>query len=155
MDLYKSLVGNIIQYRFGSNMDSDSPSISRNIKIAKQQIQKNLELAFSYSAKSKISCIMLLAEMYNFYRDQPYYNAVRSSLNLRRDRLSVLEYLHDKTIMCRSSNLCGALASPMCKKDSHFRAVIVEATKYFVGTYPRRLLDFKDLLTREELLYIG
>lgn len=95
---------------------------------------------------------MLLAELTNYYRKESYYMAVRGAIEMRRYRLAVLEYLQ-LSITERAERLFSAL-SERSFSDKH-RDLKVLVAKYFLGTYPSRFSSFKDVLTREERLFVA
>ena len=147
MDLYRSLVGSSIDYSFKRNVDNILTT-EKNIRAAKKEISRDIANAFSVGGEY---CIMLLAELTNYYRNKIFYMAVRSSIVMRRYRPAVLDYL-GTDVSDRVDKLVTALED---KKSSKVRDIILSATKYLVRTYPSRLKSFKDVLTREEYINIA
>lgn len=146
-DLYRSLVGGSIDFSFRKKMDGGL-GIEKNIQIAKEQIRKGVELAFSAGGSI---CVMLLAELTSFYSKQAYYYAVRPCIEMRRYRPMVLEYL-SLSVDERNSRLSDALVKSDLR-DKH-REAKVEALRYFLSTYSGRASYYRPLLTREEYLII-
>lgn len=146
-DLYRSLVGGSIEFSFKKKVDG-ALSIEKNIQVAKRQIQKGIDLAFSSGGNI---CVMLLAELTSFYSKQPYYFAVRPCITMRRYRPMVLEYL-SQSVDERASRLWDALVKSNLRDKN--REAKVEALRYFLSTYSSRAAEYKTLLTKEEILII-
>lgn len=79
--------------------------------------------------------------------------AVRSSIEMRRYRPLVLEYLKLSTEE-RAEKLKEFLRDGIPARDKN-RDAKVEAVRYFTTTYGGRLKEFRKLLTREEFLIIA
>lgn len=135
--LEKSLVGSTIEYSFGKN--------SGNIDAAKERIRENVKLAHSVQG---IYCVTLLGEMTAYYRNEIYYMAVRSCIEMRRFRIPVLEYLN-LSVSERAERLCDLLS-----KSKH-RELVIEALRYFLLIYPNRTSSFKKYLSREEYITVA
>ena len=88
-NLAYSLVGSSIDFSFKKKLEGATP-IDENIRVEKSRISKNVELA--HSAGGSL-CVALLGEMTARYMKEIYYMAVRSSIEMRRYRPLVLEYL--------------------------------------------------------------
>ena len=147
-DLYKSLVGSSIEFSFKKKLDG-ALSIDKNIRVAREKISKDVELALSIGGKT---CVMLLAELTSFYSKEPYYFAVRSAIEMRRYRPMVLDYL-SQSVEERNDHLRRVLEkSTLRDKD---RDAKVQALRYFLSTYTGRLKDFRKLLTKEEYLIVA
>lgn len=146
-DLYHSLVGSSIEFSFKKKLDS-ALSIEQNIQREKERISKNVDEALSVGGEL---CVMLLAELTNFYRKEIYYMAVRSSIRMNRYRPLVLDYLR-LDVEERIKRLREVLSEKL-KGDKH-RALKVSITRYFLRTYPNRTTEFKKLLTREEFMSV-
>ena len=145
--LYPSLVGSSIEFSFKKKMSSATP-IEQNIQSAKKRIERDVEMALAVGGEL---CVMLLAELTYFYMNEPYYMAVRSSIEMRRYRPAVLEYL--KLPVQERADRLKAVLSEVLRTDKN-RDVKVEALRYFLSTYPSRLKEFKGLLTREEYMIV-
>lgn len=146
--LAPSLVGGSIDFSF--KREGNATSIEKNIAVEKDRIKKNVNLAFSVGGSL---CVTLLAEMVSFYSKEIYYMAVRSSIEMRRYRPFVLEYL-TKSIEERAENLESLFKEKTMRKDSSIRDAKIEALRYFLTTYNSRAKDFKRYLTREEYIVI-
>lgn len=145
--LYPSLVGSSIEFSFKKKL-TNAISIEQNIQSTKKRIKRSIEMAFAVGGEL---CVMLLSELMYFYRSEPYYMAVRSSIEMRRYRPAVLEYLKLE-VQERADRLTTVLSeSP--RKDKN-RDLKVEALRYFLSTYPSRTREFKKLLTREEYMLV-
>ena len=88
-NLAYSLVGSSIDFSFKKKLEGATP-IDENIRVEKSRISKNVELA--HNAGGSL-CVALLGEMTARYMKEIYYMAVRSSIEMRRYRPLVLEYL--------------------------------------------------------------
>lgn len=142
--LEKSLVGSTIEYSFGKKVSS-ALSISGNIDAAKERIRENVKLTHSVQG---IYCVTLLGEMTAYYRNEIYYMAVRSCIEMRRFRIPVLEYLN-LSVSERAERLCDLLS-----KSKH-RELVIEALRYFLLIYPNRTSSFKKYLSREEYITVA
>lgn len=142
--LLKSLVGASIEFKFGKY--SDATSIEENIKSEKRKIAKNLSLAFE---SGKGLCVALLGEMLSYYMKETYYMAVRSSLELRRYRPRVMDYLK-LSIDEREKFLIDQLNKKVGDRDAK-----VEAVRYFLSTYKGRIKNFRPYLNKEEFLIVA
>ena len=147
--LAPSLVGGSIDFSFKKKV-SDATSIEANISAERKRIIRNIELAFEVGGNL---CVTLLAEMTSFYSKELYYMAVRSSIEMRRYRPLVLEYL-EKSVDERAEHLMELLKEKSSKYSLGARDAKVEALRYFVSTYRGRLMEFKKYLTKEEFLII-
>lgn len=145
-NLFRSLVGSSIEFRFSKDT---VVSVSQNIQVEREKISRDVEAALSVGGNL---CIMLLAELTNYYRKESYYMAVRGAIEMRRYRLAVLEYLQ-LSVTERAERLFSVL-SERSFSDKH-RDLKVLVAKYFLGTYPSRFSSFKDVLTREERLFVA
>lgn len=146
--LFQSLVGSSIEFSFKKKMPNVT-SIEKNISAAKKNISRDVAIALKTGGTL---CVMLLAELTNYYRREVYYMAVRSYIEMRRYRPAVLEY------MClgveeRAEKLKEALSEGL-RVDKN-RDIKIAALRYFVSVYPSRLVDFKKLLTREEFIVVA
>lgn len=147
MSLFSSLVGSSTEFSFKKKLSSATP-IEQNIQSAKKRIKGNVEAALAVGGEL---CVMLLAELTYFYMNEPYYMAVRSSIEMRRYRPAVLDYM--KLPVQERADRLKAVLSETLRKDKN-RDVKVEALRYFLSTYPNRIKEFKGLLTREEYLIV-
>ena len=145
--LATSLVGSSIDFSFKKKLDG-ATSIDANISVERSRIRKNVQRAFEAGGSL---CIALLGEMLSYYSKEIYYMAVRSSIEMRRYRPLVAEYLA-LSIDERAETLKKLLR--FGKKDPQ-RDTKVEALRYFLSTYTGRIRDFKDYLTKEEYLIIA
>lgn len=146
--LYPSLVGVNVFYKVKGTELSEG-DISESIKATRNKIKADLsvgELEYYPSLR-----IVLLAEMYNFFRNTSYFMSVRSAISMGRNRLMVMSYL-EKSVDERRDNLIGYLKtlSGMTRR----RDVIVSIVSYFCKTYPRKMDDFKCYLSKEEISYM-
>lgn len=147
-NLFPSLVGSSTEFSFRKSLASVTP-IEQNIRSAKKRIERDVEMALGVGGQL---CVMLLAELTYFYAKETYYMAVRSSIEMRRYRPSVLEYMSLDTDE-RAERLTTVLSKPL-RSDKN-REIKVEALRYFLSTYPNRVSQFKKLLTREEYLIVA
>lgn len=145
--LFPSLVGSSIEYSFKKKLASVTP-IEQNIRSAKRRIERDVEMALAVGGEL---CVMLLAELTSYYSKETYYMAVRSSIEMRRFRPRVLEYMA-LSVDERAERLQKVLSEPI-RKDKN-REIKVEALRYFLSTYVGRINEFKKLLTREEFLIV-
>ena len=146
--LAPSLVGSSIDFSFKKKV-ANVTSTEENIRIARNRISKEVHEALLIGGEV---CVMLLAELTNFYRNEIYYMAVRGCIEMRRNRPAVLDYLQ-LSVDERAERLKTVLAKPI--KGDKGRDVKVSALKYFLMVYPRRTRDFKRLLTREEYMIVS
>lgn len=146
-NLYRSLVGGSIEFSFKRKCDG-SLGIEKNIKAAKERIGRDVALAHETGGNIGI---ILLAELTSFYSKESYYFAVRGSIEMRRYRPMVLEYM-GLSVEERAERLHSILEASTLK-DRH-REAKVTALRYFLSTYSGRIKDFKTLLTKEEYLLI-
>lgn len=146
--LYSSLVGTSIEFSFRKKI-SNATSIEQNIKSARKAITKDIQMAMSVGGEL---CVMLLAELTNYYRRELHYMAVRSAIEMRRYRPAVLEYLH-LDVEERADRIQAVLSEKL--RGDKNRELKVTIAKYFLGTYPNRLSDFKKLFTREEYIIVA
>lgn len=146
--LFPSLVGSSIEFSFNKK-GSNAVTIEQSIRSSKERIKKDIEEAMSIGGEL---CVMLLAELTNYYRKEVYYMAVRSSIEMRRYRPAVLSYLQLE-VQERAERLQSVLAEKL--RGDKNRDLKILITKYFLGTYPNRLPDFKKLLTREEYMIVA
>ena len=79
--------------------------------------------------------------------------AVRGSIEMRRYRPLVLEYL-DKSVEERMKNLIRLLEEKPKRRGDDSRDVKIEATRYFLTTYTGRVKFFKPYLTKSEFLIV-
>lgn len=146
--LYPSLVGSSIEFSFKKKV-ANVTTIEKNIQVAKKRITSDIEEALSIGGEL---CVMLLAELTSFYSHEPYYMAVRSSIQMRRYRPLVLEYMQ-KSVSEREERLQRVLSEKLRKDNT--RELKVSALRYFLMSFPRRITNFKKLLTREEYLLVA
>lgn len=146
--LYSSLVGSSIEFSFKKKV-TNVTSIERNIQSAKERIERDIEIALDTGGEL---CVMLLAELTNYYRRESYYMAIRSSIRMRRYRPAVLDYLQ-LGVQERAERLHSILSEKL-RGDKH-RDLKILIARYFLGTYPSRLLEFKVLFTREEYILVA
>lgn len=144
-EILPSLVGSHIEFSFSKKV-ANVTSLERNIRLAKERISRNCEKALY--AKG-LGGIILLAEMYYFYRQEMYFSAVRGSFVFHRLRPRVMEYLA-LSVDERAEKIYSLLET--LRGES--REILTTALGYFCGTYPSRLKDFRRVLTREEYLNI-
>jgi len=147
--LAPSLVGGSIDFSFRKKV-SDATSIDANIAVEKKRIAKNIELAFNVGGTL---CVTLLAEMTSFYSKELYYMAVRGSIEMRRYRPLVLEYL-DKTPTERLDHLVGLFEKKDPKWNTLARDAKVEALRYYLSTYKGKAKHFREFLTKEEFMIV-
>lgn len=147
--LAPSLVGSSIDFSFRKKV-SDATHIDENIASEKRRIRKNVEAAFEAGGNL---CVTLLAEMTSFYSKEIYYMAVRGSIEMRRYRPLVLEYL-EKSVEERMEHLIELLSEKPKWRGEDNRDVKVEATRYFLSTYAGRIKFFKPYLTKEEYMIV-
>lgn len=145
--LFTSLVGSSIEFSFRKKISNATP-IDKNIQSARKRIERDVEEALSVGGEL---CVMLLAELTAYYRKELYYMAIRSAIEMRRYRPAVLDYLHLE-VEERAERLKAVLSEKLYS-DKH-RELKVKIAKYFLGTYPSRLSDFKKLFTREEFIFV-
>lgn len=146
--LAHSLVGSSIEFNFMKKVASATP-IEENIKAARKRITKEVTEALSIGGEV---CVMLLAELTNFYRNEIYYMAVRGCIEMRRHRPAVLDYLQ-LSVDERAERLTKILSKPL--RGDKSRGSKIHALRYFLSCYPRRIKDFKKLLTREEYMIVS
>lgn len=146
--LFPSLVGNSIEFSFRNKLSGATP-IEDNIKSARKRIRHDVEEALSVGGEL---CVMLLAELTNYYRTETYYMAVRSAIEMRRYRPAVLDYLQ-LDVSERANRLYEVLGEKLYGDRN--RDLKVTIARYFFGTYPSRLPDFKKLFTREEYMIVA
>lgn len=146
--LYPSLVGSSTEFSFKKKMSSATP-IEQNIRSAKKRIERDVEMALSVGGEL---CVILLSELTYYYKSEPYYMAVRSSIEMRRYRPAILEYM-ELDVQERADRLKSILSERLrCDKN---RDLKIEALRYFLSTYPSRLKEFRRLLTREEYMVVA
>lgn len=143
-NLLKSLVGSHIDFSFKRNA-SNVLTIEKGITLAKSRIDKDVEKVFE---SPRSLGVKLLAELTSYYSHQPFYWAVRSHITMRRLRPAVLLHL-EKSVEERAESIKDLLKT---KAD---REVKITVLKYFLGVYPSRLREFKELITREEYLIVA
>lgn len=149
-ELAPSLAGTSLEYKLrGSSEDVRDYLHDEQILRTRELIDKEVSLA--RSCKSSLNLIFL-GEMYFYYRSTRYYSAVRDNIKINRLRIKVHTYLSTTSVEDRGSILVGYLKKYKTGKE---RDVVLSAVKYFVGIYRSRLGEFRDLLTREELLLIA
>lgn len=146
-NLYPSLVGSSIEFSFKKKVANATP-IEQNIQSARKRIERDTEEALAVGGEL---CVMLLAELTNYYRKEIYYMAVRSAIEMRRYRPAVLEYLQ-LDVSERAERLKAVLSEKL--RGDRNRELKVSVAKYFLGVYPSRLSDFKKLFTREEYMIV-
>lgn len=145
--LFPSLVGASTEFSFKKKLSSATP-IEKNIQSAREKITRDVEEALEIGGEL---CVMLLAELTNYFRNETYYMAVRSAIEMRRYRPSVLDYLQ-LSVEERSDRLKTALSTKLRgDKTRDFKVTIL---RYFLRTYPSRTHEFKHLLTREEYFIV-
>lgn len=147
--LAPSLVGGSIDFSFRKKV-SDAIPIDENIRVERKRIIKNVERAFEAGGNL---CVTLLAEMTSFYSKELYYMAVRGSIEMRRYRPLVLEYL-EKSVEERMEHLIELLSEKPKWHGEDNRDVKIEATRYFLSTYTGRIKFFKPHLTKEEYMIV-
>ena len=145
MGLFPSLVGSSIEFSFKKKV-ANVTTIEQNIVSARKRIERDVEAALSVNAGLSV---MLLAELTLYYTKQPYYMAVRSSIQMRRLRPMVLEYMK-QSVDERAERLKKILSGKL-RGDKH-REIKVTAARYFLSIYTGRLKEFKPLMTKEEFL---
>lgn len=147
-NLYPSLVGSSIEFSFKKKV-ANATSIEQNIQSARKCIDRDIEMALAAGGKL---CVMLLAELTSYYSKETYYMAVRSAIEMRRYRPAVLEYLQ-LGVQERAERLQSVLSEKL--RGDKNRDLKLSIAKYFLGTYPSRLPDFKKLFTREEYMIVA
>lgn len=147
-NLYPSLVGSSIEFSFKKKIANATP-IEQNIQSARKRIERDVEDALAVGGEL---CVMLLAELTNYYRKEIYYMAVRSAIEMRRYRPAILDYLQLE-VSERAERLQSVLAEKL--RGDKNRGLKISIAKYFLGTYPSRLPDFKKLFTREEYMIVA
>lgn len=145
--LFPSLVGSSIEFSFKKKV-ANVTTIEQNIQSARKRIEHDVEEALSVGGEL---CVMLLAELTNYYRNEIYYMAVRGAIEMRRYRPAVLDYLQ-LDVDERAKRLHEVLAEKL--RGDRNRELKVTIAKYFFGTYPTRLPEFKKLFTREEYMLV-
>lgn len=139
--LSKSLVGAHIEYRSGN------PEVyERTLRTERNKIRETIELAEQSSTSAKI---MLYVEMLNYYRNQPYYMMIRSSIVLGRVRPEIVKLLSRLDSDERCTKLVEGLSLGV--KDADRKAYVATAS-FMLRTYERHLPKLRKLLTPEELL---
>lgn len=146
-NLYPSLVGSSIEFSFKKKIANATP-IEQNIQSARKRIERDVEDALAVGGEL---CVMLLAELTNYYRKEIYYMAVRSAIEMRRYRPAVLDYLQLE-VQERAERLQSVLSEKL--RGNRNRDLKILIARYFLGTYPSRVKDFKRLLTREEYMIV-
>lgn len=146
-ELYQSLVGASTEFSFKKKL-SNPLSLEKNIEAAQRKISRDVKTALSVGGKL---CIMMLAEITNHYRNEPYYMAVRSYIEMRRYRPTVLEYL-SKEVEERADEIRSILSESI--KGDKNRELKVGILEHFIAVYPSRLSMFKSLITRSEYLQV-
>lgn len=146
--LFQSLVGSSIEFSFKKKV-TNVLSIDENIKESRRSISVDVEDALECGGAL---CVMLLAEMTNYYRNQLYYMAVRSAIEMRRYRPKVLEYLQ-LSVDERAERLQNVLSEKL--RGDRNRELKVTIAKYFLQTYPSRLSSFRKLFTKAEYLIVA
>lgn len=146
-NLYPSLVGSSIEFSFKKKIANATP-IEQNIQSARKRIERDVEDALAVGGEL---CVMLLAELTNYYRKEIYYMAVRSAIEMRRYRPAVLDYLQLE-VQERAERLQSVLSEKL--RGDKNRDLKILIARYFLGTYPSRVKDFKRLLTREEYMIV-
>ena len=147
-ELFPSLVGSSTEYSFRKKVASATP-IEQNIRIEKERIERDVEMALYVGGNL---AVMLLAELTLYYRRELYYMAVRSSIEMRRYRPVVLDYMK-----LDSSDRCERLKKVLeenIRYDKN-RELKVETLRFFLAVHPRYLEEFKRLLTKEEYLIVA
>lgn len=148
LSLLPSLVGCSTEFSF-KNKVSNALSIDNNVKEARRQIGEDISEAFETGGEL---CVMLLAELTNYYRNQIYYMAVRGAIEMRRYRPRVLEYLQ-LSVEERAEKLQNILSEKL--RIDRNRELKVLIAKYFLNTYPSRLSSFRKLFTKSEYLIVA
>jgi hypothetical protein len=144
-NLYPSLVGGSIEFR----MKSAVTPMDGSIRMTRKRIAEHIASAFSVGGKV---CILLLGELTSFYTKESYYLAVRGSIEMRRYRPAVLEYLQ-KSVEERADLLHQLFTeSSKSHKNREFHLIIL---RYFISVYSGRLSEFKKYLSKEEFLIVG
>lgn len=146
--LLRSLCGSHTEFSF-KNKVANVTTIEKNIEESRKRISKDSDLALSVGGKL---AVMLLAELTAFYREEPYYMAVRGAIRMRRYRLRVLDYLR-LSVDERATRLMGVLSEKISGDKN--RDLKISALRYFLSIYTSRIKDFKHLLTREEYLIVS
>lgn len=146
LPLYDSLVGVTVDFSFKKKF-SDITPIEKSIDTAKRFIEK--ETGDALMAGGEL-CIVLLTELTSFYMREPYYMAVRGSIEMRRFRPIVLERMQE-TIDERENRILNLMDK---KGMTKHRELILTALRYFIKSYPRRITTFKGRLSRNELLTV-
>lgn len=145
-NLFRSLVGSSIEFRFSKDT---VVSVSQNIRAERERISRDVEAALSVGGSL---CIMLLAELTNYYRNGPHYMAVRGAIEMHRYRPAVLDYLL-LSVTERAERLYSELSKDAFNKNKD-RDLKVLIAKYFLGTYPSRFSYFKGVLLPKERLFV-
>ena len=140
-NLYPSLVGSSIEFSFKKKIANATP-IEQNIQSARKRIERDVGDALAVGGEL---CVMLLAELTNYYHKEIYYMAVRSAIEMRRYRPAVLDYLQLK-VSERAERLQSVLSEKLRGDKNRDLKISI--------AYPSRLPDFKRLLTREEYMIV-
>lgn len=143
--LLKSLVGSSIEYRGSVLTIEDAAFKSRTLRTERNHIRKSLEMGSSLPEDVRL---ILYTELLDYYRNQPYYFEVRSSIVFGRDRAKVIDMLSRP-----SSERLDELEVRLSYGSKYpYRKAIVCACGYFLRLHERYLNVLKPYLTAGELI---
>lgn len=143
--LLKSLVGSSIEYRGSVWTIEDAAFKSRTLRTERNHIRKSLEMGSSLPEDVRL---ILYTELLDYYRNQPYYFEVRSSIVFGRDRAKVIDMLSRP-----SSERLDELEVRLSYGSKYpYREAIVCACGYFLRLHERYLNVLKPYLTAGELI---
>lgn len=143
--LLKSLVGSSIEYRGSVRTIEDAAFKSRTLRTERDHIRKSLEMGSSLPEDVRL---ILYTELLDYYRNQPYYFEVRSSIVFGRDRAKVIDMLSRP-----SSERLDELEVRLSYGSKYpYREAIVCACGYFLRLHERYLNVLKPYLTAGELI---
>ena len=143
--LLKSLVGSSIEYRGSVRTIEDAAFKSRTLRTERNHIRKSLEMGRSLPEDVRL---ILYTELLDYYRNQPYYFEVRSSIVFGRDRAKVIDMLSRP-----SSERLDELEVKLSYGSKYpYREAIVCACGYFLRLHERYLNVLKPYLTTGELI---
>lgn len=146
--LFTSLVGASVEFSFKKKV-ANVTTIDGNIKVARERIERDVKRALMTGGEL---CVMLLAELSNYYSKEIYYMAVRSAIEMRRYRPAVLDYLRLGK-QEREERLKSVLSRKSTGDSDRDLKILI--AKYFFKAYPSRLPKFKALFTRAEYLQVA
>lgn len=139
-DLAKCLVGTHLSFRSKGSEDAFSGvNIATEISFLERESHSALSVGGT-------PCIMLLAELTAYYRNKPYYMAVRGGIIMHRYRPAVIDYM--KLPSEERINRIFSL------KDID-RDFFLKIVRYFIKNFPSKREVFKASLTHSEYLQVA